>query len=272
MLIQQTALDLHLVVQVMYVVHTTVLSRLKKVALGVIFIKCTCHSLALCAEHAFKKLPSNLEYILGEIARWFRCSTLRREEFLQFFHVMNDEYFQPSRFITPSTTRGLVKGKRIFSILTQWDELKAYFSVISDKDRNYHDRVLNEMLADYHHFLFMTFVLPIIQEFKKVNAAFQATNANPVRVFKDLRQLQSSLVMRLYEGGSSVSSVLPLDKIDFGVKFEKECLKTKLKKEEIHNVKLRCRDFLLEANSQVEKRLSQNLDIILSINNFSPSV
>lgn len=35
-------------------------------------------------------------------------------------------------------------------------------------------------------------------------------------------------------------------------------------------MKLKCRDFLLEANSQVEKRLSINLDIILSINNFSP--
>lgn len=200
--------------------YNSVLSRLKNVSPGVIFIKCTCHSLALCAEYAFKKLPSCLEYMLAEVARWFKCSTLRREDFQQVFSAMNDEFVHPSKFVTPSTTRWLVKGKCIFSILSQWDELSAYFSVINDKDRNYHARVLRDMLADRRNFLYLTFVLPIIQDFEKVNAAFQATNANPVKVFEDLRQLHKSLVVRIYGGRSSKSDVLPLEKTDFGVKFE----------------------------------------------------
>ena len=202
--------------------YNSVLSRLKQTSPGVIFVKCTCHSLALCAEYAFKKLPSNLEYMLGEVARWFKCSTLRRDEFEQIFTVMNDEYVQPSKFITPSTTRWLVKGKCIFSILTQWDELTAYFSVINDKDKNYHARVLCEMFADRRNFLYFTFVLPIIQDFEKVNAAFQASNVNPGKVFEDLHHLHSSLLMRLYKDGSSDSTILPLHQVDLGVKFERE--------------------------------------------------
>ena len=176
--------------------HNSVLSRLKNVSPGITYIKCTCHSLALCAEYAFKKLPSNLEYLLAEVARWFKCSTLRREDFQQVFSAMNDEYVHPSKFITPSTTRWLVKGKCIFSILSQWHELKAYFSVIGDKEKNYHARVLNEMLADHRNFLYLTFVLPIIQDFEKVNAAFQSTNPNPVKVLEDLSHLQKSRQFR----------------------------------------------------------------------------
>lgn len=256
-------------------VHNSVLSRLKQVTPHVIFVKCTCHSLALCAEHAFKKLPSNLEFLLAEVARWFKCSTLRREEFKQIFKVMNDELLQPSRFITPSTTRWLVKGKCIFSILSQWEELKAYFAVINDKDKNYHARVLCEMLADCRNFLYLTYVLPIIQDFEKVNAAFQASNANPVKVFEDLMQLHKSLQVRLYGGetGATNSEILPLDMIHLGVKFERELLnkKNKLCVEDVNIIKNRCRDFLVEENSQLEKRLSDNWEIISSINSFSPS-
>lgn len=250
--------------------HNSVLSRLKNVSPGIIFIKCTCHSLALCAEHAFKQLPSNLDFMLAEVARWFKISTLRRKDFQDVFHAMNDEYVYPSQFITPSTTRWLVKGKCIFSILSQWHELTAYFSVINDKDKNYHARILKEMLADRRNFLYLTFVLPIIQDFEKVNAAFQATNANPVKVFEDLRQLHRSLLVRVYAGGSSESNVLPLEKTDFGVKFEQELKKAQLCREDVHIMKTRCQDFLIEANAQLEKRVNENLDIISSVNNFNP--
>lgn len=63
-------------------VHNSVLSRLREVNPRMIFVKCTCHSLALCCEHAFKKsLPANLDFFISEVARWFKLSSLRREEF-----------------------------------------------------------------------------------------------------------------------------------------------------------------------------------------------
>lgn len=94
-------------------VNNSVLSTLGEKVSNVIFVKCTCHSLALCCEHAFKKLPANLDYLLSEIARWFKLSSLRKEQFKEIFHVMNSDYIQPTRFITLSNTRRLVKGKCI---------------------------------------------------------------------------------------------------------------------------------------------------------------
>ena len=35
-------------------------------------------------------------------------------------------------------------------------------------------------------------------------------------------------------------------------------------------MKIRCRGFLIEANAQLEKRVSENLDIIASVNHFNP--
>ena len=173
-------------------------------------MKCTCHGLALCAQYAFRKLPSNLDYLLSEVARWFKCSIIRRSEYQYIFKTMANESVPQGKFITPSNTRLLVKGKCIFSIVTNWDELYAYFSVISTKD--YHARVLHEMLADKRNYLYLVFALPIIQDIEKVNAAFQATNADDVKVLEDLKYLRQSIANRVYVRDSNISqnsNILP---------------------------------------------------------------
>ena len=66
------------------------------------------------------------------------------------------------------------------------------------------------------------FALPIIQNFEKVKAAFQATKADSHKVFNDLRYLQQSNANRLYETdyhGRDNSKMLSLDHIDYGAKF-----------------------------------------------------
>ena len=82
--------------------HNSVWSRLKAAAPQCILSKCVCHSLALCAQHAFGKLPSNLEYMLHEIPKWFRNSNLRREEYQAVFDVMRgeDDDVQPTPYGT----------------------------------------------------------------------------------------------------------------------------------------------------------------------------
>jgi hypothetical protein len=92
--------------------------------------KCICHSLALCIQHAVSKLPSNIGFLLSEIPSWFRHSELRREAYQELFRVMNTATeFEPNPpFETPSFTRWLVRGKVMFNILMNWEELKAYFT------------------------------------------------------------------------------------------------------------------------------------------------
>lgn len=145
--------------------HNSVLSRLKEKNENIVFIKCTCHSLALCCEYASKKLPSNLDFLIVEIARWFKCSSIRQTEFKEVFTLLNDGCIESTKFITPSNTRWLVKGKCIYAIVTKWEELKFYFKLLKDKERNYHANIIENMLNDQTNFLYLTFLLPIIQDF-----------------------------------------------------------------------------------------------------------
>lgn len=47
--------------------NNSVWSRIKEVNPSCILMKCICHSMALCVQHSFNKLPSNLGYLLQEI-------------------------------------------------------------------------------------------------------------------------------------------------------------------------------------------------------------
>lgn len=192
---------------------------------------------------------------------------MRQDEFKAIFSIMNDGCVESSKFVSPSSTRWLVKGKCIFVILSQWHELKAYFSVIADKDRNYHARILNEMLADDINFLYLTFVLPIIKEFENVNAAFQATNADPSKVFKELDLLHQSILQRIdcCRNANSISTA------SMGAKFDLELSKSKINENSKLSLKRRCFDFLTEITEQLEKRLSSNIDNTLCLRAFKPN-
>lgn len=160
---------------------------------------------------------------------------------------MNNDYIQPSRFITPSNTRWLVKGKCIYNVLTQWYELKAYFSVLAEKEKNYHARIIHEMICD-----------------ESVNAAFQ-----PSKVFGELMQLHRSLAQRLYED-ESMKTPVSMNRVKYGDKFHYELSKSRLSEKEKHSIKQRCYDFLHEAKYQLDKRISNDVDTIGNLKEFHP--
>jgi hypothetical protein len=109
--------------------NNSVWSRLKAVSPFCVQLKCICHLLALCIQHAVSKLPSNFGFLLSEIPNWFRHSELRREAYKELFRVMNTATeFEPNRipplpFEKSSFTRWLVHGKLMFNILMKWEEL-----------------------------------------------------------------------------------------------------------------------------------------------------
>jgi len=69
----------------------------------------------------FDELPSNLSFLLSEVAKWFKFSSQRRDAYQTLFQVMNANIsdLSPTRFFTPSDTCWLVTGKVIYAILTQ---------------------------------------------------------------------------------------------------------------------------------------------------------
>ena len=60
--------------------YNSVWSRIRKVSLNCILMKFVCLPLALCAEHGFEKMPSNLGFLLKEIPMWFSKSIIKKEK------------------------------------------------------------------------------------------------------------------------------------------------------------------------------------------------
>ncbi|XP_042212509.1 SCAN domain-containing protein 3-like [Homarus americanus] len=113
--------------------HNSVWSRVREQSPNCQLNRCVCHSLALCIEKAFGKLPSNLGYLLHKVPKWFSKSIIRREAFKELFRVMDakeERKVTPLPFQKLSCTRWLIRGKVIYNIPLNWEELKAYFAVV----------------------------------------------------------------------------------------------------------------------------------------------
>ena len=112
-------------------------TRIKSESPQCVQMKCICHSLALCIQHAISKLPSNIGFILTEVPLWFSNSNLRREDFKVLFKAMNhaggennQERDAPLPFQKMSRTRWLIRGMSLYNILMNWDELLAVAKII----------------------------------------------------------------------------------------------------------------------------------------------
>lgn len=153
--------------------NNSVWSRMKEISPDCVQLKCICHSLALCVQYAVSKLPSNIGCLLSETPRWFCNNELRREAFKELFSVMKPSTdtesarCAPLPFEKPSSTRWLVRGKVMFNILLNWEELKAYYNCAelgADRmDAKYKARLLKEMFADYTNYLYFEFATPVVQ-------------------------------------------------------------------------------------------------------------
>ncbi|CAB4001705.1 zinc finger MYM-type 6-like [Paramuricea clavata] len=160
--------------------HDSVWTRILAVAPNCIKMTCICYSLALCVQHAFEKLPSSLGFLLAEIPKWFSKSTICREVYKTLYELMSPDNDQAPPFEKYSKTRWLVRGKVIFKILMNWGELKAYFMVAqpaSTQSARYKAHLLLDMLKDPTILLYFHFASPLVTEFKRVNAFFQATES-----------------------------------------------------------------------------------------------
>lgn len=177
-----------------------------------------------------------------------------------------------------STTRWLVRGKVIYRILMNWNELKAYFLVAqpaTTQAARYKARILLDMLNDPITYLYFHFVSPLVTEFDRVNAFFQATDADPEEMYTELSSHNKSLRSRVFD---PEGKPLPTEKVDFGGKFLFEVTKYISAQHDkaaagakVLEVKKRCLDFLLEAACQVEKRLPAARNIFKGLSALHPA-
>jgi len=106
-------------------------------------MKCVCHSLALCVQHAFEVMPSDVGYILSVISSWFSNSDIRTEyhSLFEAFEIDDDADEDSTLFgsvcasvampfVKFSKTRWLIRGRVIAIILSHWEPLKQYFATV----------------------------------------------------------------------------------------------------------------------------------------------
>ncbi|KAG7165458.1 SCAN domain-containing protein 3-like 6 [Homarus americanus] len=260
--------------------HNSVWSRVREQSPNCQLNRCVCHSLALCIEKAFDKLPSNLGHLLQEVPKWFSKSVIRRDAFKELFRVMDAKEEQrgtPLPFQKLSCTRWLVRGKVIYNILLNWEELKAYFAVAvprADVSCLYKAREILGMLEDTVNLLYFHFVSPIVTEFERNNSVFQTTDADPEELVSELVLHHKSLQDRILDRNGKP---LPLNMVDYGAKFMHE-LYTFINQQnhsaeavdKVNEVKRRCASLLIEALKQVERRLPASTGIFKGLSAFAP--
>ena len=155
--------------------HNSVWCHIRNLSPKCVKLKCICHRLALCAQKGIEKLSSNLGFLLTEIPSWFKKCTVRRMQF-KFVQLTNDENESAGNVCFQSCPK-LVSSK----LMLNWKELKAYFACASQsgsQDVRYKACIISDMLHDNITYLYFQFAIRVVSEFKRINASFQATNAD----------------------------------------------------------------------------------------------
>lgn len=90
-------------------------------------IKCSCHSLHLCAKHAYSQLPPELVEMLHLIPNTFKNSQDRREKMKECLKFLNLEELE---ILKPGETRWLSLKECADRILLQLDALILHFTAM----------------------------------------------------------------------------------------------------------------------------------------------
>ena len=206
--------------------HNSAWSRVKEEAPDCVQLKCTCHSLQLCVQHSFEHIPGSIGLMLTEIPSYFSRSSLRREDFIELFKVLNDGASPfNSVFAHYCATRWLGRGAVIENIRSHWWDLKAYFDVAQNqapvRDR-YRVRELYGMLSDPLNLLYFEFLSPIIREMETLNRKFQTSHPDMNALLKMLELQVRSVRARVYDDRGKSMHILCCD---YGVNFEEQAAK-----------------------------------------------
>jgi hypothetical protein len=130
-------------------------------------LKCICHSFALCASYACKKLPNGIESLVREIYKFFQYSSKKFEKFKEFQIFCN---VKPHKLLHPSQTRWLSLIAVVSRVLEQWNALQLFFT--AEIAANRHESVqliFNKLQNVFNKFYlqFLDFILPYLTDLNK---------------------------------------------------------------------------------------------------------
>ncbi|KAH1184365.1 hypothetical protein KIL84_014981 [Mauremys mutica] len=150
-------------------------------------IKCICHTLRLCASKAIEMLPANLEVFS-----------------LPFLHLVLPQF--PEIHIHHLSNHGNMPPKLGQLSDTRWPsihncceyELKLHFELSKDKQQCYDAELLHQVYCDSVK-LYLQFLMPVLQEFARINKLFQFNSGcNAFRMLDCLQSFFPTLISRVF--------------------------------------------------------------------------
>nr|XP_042909175.1 uncharacterized protein LOC122271550 [Parasteatoda tepidariorum] len=266
-------------------VNNSLFTLMKQDNPDLILVKCICHSLHLVCSHASEELPSNIDYLLRETYNWFHRSALRCDSYMELFKLINDGD-EPLKILPLSPTRWLARSSSIKRIMHQWDALELHFKMVSSNCDKYYARELSAMYSDPVNKLYLTFLLPVLTEFERVNLLFQKDMADICSILQDLRSFVLSIFRRIACPSAKTAENIPqtiteedlvsYEDADFGYEFSNLLVENlasgKISPEQARCVKQRCYQFLKRASKELINRIPGNMEILSKIENFSPNI
>lgn len=244
--------------------NNSVWTRLLTKNSNLIRFTCVCHSLAKIAEEAFSELPSRMSAILKMVPKWFKKSDKRKKEYTALFESMESLTQTSKPFEKYAETRWLSRGKVIKTLLNNWDVLIAYFEKIMPslkRELKFNASVILESLYDLEQKKLFIFCLPIVENLETKNLLFQSDFTDPLTVVEEINFMKNSFYRRIFD---TTGNLLPIERIDFGTKFEES--KPSL------STKSRALNFIKTAFEELSKRSSNSLETVKRIEFLKPSI
>jgi len=149
-------------------IHNSFQSLIKKDIPHIFIMKCICHSLALVAAYACKKLPDFVENLVREVYTYLQYSSKRQKEFKNFQNILE---IKPHKLLKLSSTRWLSLHTCVVRILEQYDVLFTFFEKVSSSDEKakaIFEKLRIQECNMYLHFLdwCLPFITPLNIEFQ----------------------------------------------------------------------------------------------------------
>lgn len=252
--------------------HHSFSSILKEQNPELVTIKCICHSLHLAAEYAFKTLPRFLDFLIKESHNWFSNSSKRQSEYKEIYALLSGGK-NPLKINKLAGTRWLSRHDAIIKILDQWDALALHFDMAKHKERCYTADQLSSMFKSKTNLLYMDFLGTYMKPITLVNKMFQASNADPLKLLEEINNLLYTYLtvlvppIQLQKADKQSLSNFEFEKhtmdpkfMNFGYSFDVKS--QNIKEEDLKDVKMRCKNFLMEICKEIRKRLPDNMKIL----------
>ncbi|XP_045502900.1 uncharacterized protein LOC123699895 [Colias croceus] len=249
---------------------------LKQKIPDLIVIKCSSHSLHLCAEKAAESLPRQLEFLLRETHNWFSYSAKRLDAYRDLFEVMNNSR-NPKKIAGFCGTRWLARYNAITTILDQWEELQLLFLLSKREDRCY----MAEKLHDIMKCPVFKGYLMFLKE--RLNMLFQSENVESVKLLEDVYLLLRGLLQKLVVP-AQLEKLSDKDLITFDFKqymmhtsainlgHDTEVLLREVNQNEACELRDRCRNFMVTLCSEVQSRTPEHIHILKSVSLLTPQI